>query len=222
MSYLIKKAAVPVKLDAAWDSEAWQNAETVEVSLFRDRSTDHHPETQCKMLYDETGVYGLFQVKDKYVRSTQTEYNKGVCKDSCVEFFVEPAGGKGYLNFEFNCGGCLLLFHVVDATRTENGFKEFHEVPAEKIEEMEIYHTMPSVVEPEIQEETTWRLGFYAPFELFKNTTGMQDGEVSGQKWRANFYKCGDKTSHPHWASWKPLTETNFHLPECFGDIIFE
>ena len=36
------------------------------------------------------------------------------------------------------------------------------------------------------------------------------------------FFKCGDKTSHPHWASWNPVDELNFHLPRCFSEIIFE
>ena len=46
---------------------------------------------------------------------------------------------------------------------------------------------------------------------------GMQD-----QTWRANFYKCGDATSHPHWASWNPIGEKlSFHKPEYFGEIVF-
>jgi hypothetical protein len=45
---------------------------------------------------------------------------------------------------------------------------------------------------------------------------------VSGQVWHANFYKCGDHTSHKHWASWQPVKELNFHRPEDFGDIVFE
>lgn len=33
MSYLVKKAAVPVKLDAAWDSPAWSNAVELKLGL---------------------------------------------------------------------------------------------------------------------------------------------------------------------------------------------
>jgi hypothetical protein len=42
-----------------------------------------------------------------------------------------------------------------------------------------------------------------------------------GNLWRANFYKCGDDTSHPHWAAWSPVDELNFHLPRCFGRLGF-
>ena len=47
-------------------------------------------------------------------------------------------------------------------------------------------------------------------------------GTLAGRAWRANFYKCGDQTSHPHWAAWSPVDELNFHLPRCFGTIAFE
>ena len=43
---------------------------------------------------------------------------------------------------------------------------------------------------------------------------------ASGQVWRANLYKCGDQTSHPHWASWAPIGEAlNFHQPGFFGGL---
>ena len=39
---------------------------------------------------------------------------------------------------------------------------------------------------------------------------------------RANFYKCGDKTAHPHFLSWNPVVSSkpDFHRPECFGELI--
>jgi hypothetical protein len=45
-----------------------------------------------------------------------------------------------------------------------------------------------------------------------------------GVTWRANFYKCADKTSHPHWLTWAPVNypKPKFHLPEYFGRIEFE
>jgi hypothetical protein len=80
---------------------------------------------------------------------------------------------------------------------------------------------MPEVVEPEIREPTIWFLEFHIPFALFEKHVGPL-GKVGGQTWTANFYKCGDKTSHPHWASWSPVDKLNFHLPRCFGNLVFE
>ena len=42
------------------------------------------------------------------------------------------------------------------------------------------------------------------------------------EKLRANFYKCGDKTAHPHFLSWNPVgtPSPDFHRPEFFGELI--
>ena len=218
-SYHVRKIAGPADIAADWNSADWKDAEIIKINNFRPESSNHHPEVECRMQHDGKGFYGLFQVKDKYIRSVATEHNSSVCRDSCVEFFVEPPGGQGYLNFEFNCGGTMLLHHVKDCTRTDKGFKDFSPVTASEAEGVKIFHTMPAVVEPEITEEKTWRLGFYIPFALFESKIkGLK--AASGQTWRGNFYKCGDKTSHPHWASWNPVSELNFHLPECYGNIV--
>jgi hypothetical protein len=79
---------------------------------------------------------------------------------------------------------------------------------------------LPCYVEPEIVEPVVWLLQFFIPFALLEKYMGPI-GTVEGQTWRANAYKCGDETSQPHWASWQPLTEKNFHLPECFGAVHF-
>jgi hypothetical protein len=47
---------------------------------------------------------------------------------------------------------------------------------------------------------------------------------ATGVQWRANFYKCGDKTSHPHWLTWSVVDkpEPDFHRPEFFGILEFD
>jgi len=66
-----------------------------------------------------------------------------------------------------------------------------------------------------------WTLRFYIPFAVFENYVGPL-GEVAGQSWRGNFFKCAEDCSHPHWAAWSPVDEFNFHLPRCFGTLRFE
>ena len=79
---------------------------------------------------------------------------------------------------------------------------------------------MPPVVEPEIQVPTIWVIEYAIPLDLFSRYAGPL-GDLAGQAWRANFYKCGDRTSHPHWAAWSPVDRLDFHMPECFGVLVF-
>ena len=57
----------------------------------------------------------------------------------------------------------------------------------------------------------------FALLEAYVGPIAIDKGSV----WGANFYKCGDETSHPHWGAWSPVDELNFHLPRCFGRLGF-
>jgi hypothetical protein len=221
MRYTVQYATVRPSLEGEWRGPAWARAETLKVAHFRPESSDHRPRTLARLLWDERALYGIFQVQDRYVRCVHSGYMAPAYLDSCVEIFVQPKTDKGYLNFEFSCGGSLLCFYVVDPTRVPGGFQDFSPLPETDVNQVSIYHSLPSRVEPENATPTDWYLEFAIPFAVLARWTGPLD-LMGGGEWRANLYKCGDETSHPHWASWAPLAETNFHLPDCFGTIRFE
>ena len=218
--YVVHRAGIPPDLKGRWDGPAWRSAETLEVTNFRPEGSDHRPHTRARLLYDDEAVYGIFHVCDRYVRCVRTEFYQPVCKDSCVEFFVQPGNADGYFNFEFNCGGAFLFRYQGDRSDPQNRIVPVKPSP-EEVRMIRVYHSLPDVVDPELPEETEWVLEFAVPFALFARYVGPL-GETGGQQWRANFYKCGDETSHPHWASWAPLAEESSHQPRCFGSILFE
>jgi hypothetical protein len=205
---------------ASLEAVDFSRAEEGRVGHARPESSDHRPETTFRVLHDGTNLYVRFDVKDRYVRSVQTAYQTPVSSDSCVEFFVWPKAGKGYFNFEVNAGGTLLLYYVEDPTRTEQGLKRYTPVPEQWGRQVVVRSSLPAVVEPEIAEPVLWHVCYQVPIALFEAFVG--DAGRVGAVWRANFYKCGDKTSHPHWLAWSPVSALNFHLPECFGELALE
>ena len=222
MEYHVKRATVSPELAGLWDGSAWGQAEAITVGNFRPESSEHRPKVQAKLLFDAETIYGIFYVQDKYTRAVHRGYQDPVCRDSCVEFFVQPRPDKGYFNFEFSACGAFLVHYVTDTMRRPDGqFKGFLELPEEDGDLVRVYTSLPSPVEPEIQEDTDWQLEFAIPCTFFEKYVGSL-GNPAGQSWRANFYKCADATSHPHWASWMPLPKTDFHLPEYFGTLRFE
>ena len=222
MEYYVQRATVCPELTGLWDGPAWRQAEPITIGNFRPESSDHRPKVQAKLLFDAATIYGIFHVQDKYVRAVHTGYQDSVCRDSCVEFFVEPRPDKGYFNFEFSACGAFLVHYVTDATRPPDGeCKGFVELSQEDGDLVKVYHSLPGLIAPEIQEDTDWVLEFAIPCKLLEKYVGSL-GDPGGQLWRANLYKCGDATSHPHWASWMPLPKTNFHQPEYFGTLRFE
>jgi hypothetical protein len=95
-------------------------------------------------------------------------------------------------------------------------------VPASAVADVRIWHSLPQQVEPEIAEDVEWTLGCAIPFRVFEGYVRSVT-PVNGRSWRGNFFKCGDHTSHPHWASWAPIGEVlRFHQPDRFGVVEFE
>jgi hypothetical protein len=222
MSYTVHRVdAVPV-LDGNWGAAVWQQAETLAIAHVRPESSDHHPKVEARLLHDGAMIFGLYRVQDRYVRVAQRGFQAPVCRDSCVEFFFQPHAGPGYFNFEFSAGGSFLCSYIRDCTRIgDDGFADFELLGPEAEAAVPVYHSLSETVDPEIAEPTTWVVQFAIPVCMLEAYAGHL-GNLHGRTWTANFYKCGDETSHPHWLSWAPVDELNFHLPRCFQPIVFE
>ena len=220
MCYIVNRAGHMPDLAAEFDSPDWNAARIMPIACVRPEGSDHIPETALKLLYDAAGIYGLFQVRDRYVRCVAAKPDDPVCCDSCVEFFVQPAGGTGYNNFEINACGIMLAMHVDNSLRNREEFAQARFLTGEEREGIRIFHTLPDSLAEELPGPVEYRVGFFLPFSVFRRTNHAPV-PVRGTVWHANAYKCGDRTSHPHWLSWKPVSRLNFHLPDCFGQLIF-
>lgn len=209
-------AAVPMEI-----SGGWETAEAGKIVMFQDNGSGHKPDVDFRVLYNSGFLFVRFDVRDRYVRSVQTKPQSMVCLDSCAEFFVEPPGGIGYFNFEVNAGGTPHVSRIEIPVRTPTGFEKWEFVAPEWIEKLNISRTMPRVVDPEIAEPTAWTVSYRIPFALF-TAYGASEVPHSGSVWRANFYKCGDNTSHPHWGYWNDIgAKLDFHQPARFGELAF-
>jgi hypothetical protein len=206
-----------------WDSPPWNAAADLAIPFFHPRSESTHPQTRGKVLYDNSFLYWSFMVNDRWVRAAHLAYQDPVCKDSCVEFFAQPARGKGYFNFEVNCIGTMQVLYIEDPTRTETGFQKATPVSVSDAADIQIWTSIrerPYL--PENQDPLEWRMDAIVPFDLFRKYIPGFNPPGPGAEWRGNFYKCADNSSHPHWASWAPIgDELNFHVPQYFGTLGF-
>src|ERR1700678_2575557 len=110
MQYTIQRVLSKPFQHDPWGGGLWNEARVVEVNQFHPRSSAHRPVTRSKLLHECEHLYVAFKVQDRYVRCVHDQYQSMVSRDSCVEFFVEPRPGRGYFNFEINCGGAVLLY----------------------------------------------------------------------------------------------------------------
>ena len=218
MSIEIPRLEKRATINAVWDKPPWQSIGAEVIGLHMGSKPDHIPRTQVKVAYDDTSLYLIFRVEDRYVRAVAQNHQDGVCRDSCVEFFFTTGGdvASGYFNIEMNCGGTM-LFHYQKTPSQDRV-----EIPEDQYSKFEIAHSLPKNIDPEIKEPTTWTVEYRLPIEILDGYCPV-DRPAPGVSWRANFYKCGDQTSHPHWLTWSEVDfpRPNFHLPEFFGVIEF-
>ena len=197
---------VSEKLD---DLGSYHNIEIVNWEQF-----GYRPHIVFTMAYSSKEIFLKFRVKEDFLIASKTESNQSVWEDSCVEFFFYRKNVGAYYNFEFNAiGTCLAGVGI----RREN----------RALLEKEVIDTIrryPSLGKVPILEERTgpieWELTVAIPFVIF----GKEDYHFfEGRKFKANFYKCGNKLSVPHFLTWSPVKteKPDFHTPEFFGDLIF-
>ena len=201
-----------------WEGPAWRRVPCAVLEHYMGSKPSHFPCVQVKLTHDDYGLHVLFRVEDRYVMAVAQRHQDDVWKDSCVELFFTPGPdtSPGYFNLEMNCGG-IMLFHF----QPGSGGKRVI-VPERDCSAIPCRRSLPRTVDPEMPEPVTWLVEYTVPFSLLENFCPTVR-PTHGTTWRANFYKCADASSHPHWLTWAPVTfpRPNFHLPEFFGTLVF-
>lgn len=216
--YNISKLEKSICIDANWDKPQWQKAETIEINNYMGELPVFRPLTEARLLYDDDNIYVIFKVYDKYVRCKNSQVNDTVWEDSCVEFFFSPDTDfpERYFNLEVNCGGTALMqYNIVPRDY-------FIKVDPVDISRIDIAHSLPEIVDPEITDEITWTIEYKIPVNILGKYSGITLPE-KGITWKANFYKIAVNSTNPHYIAWSPVAneKPDFHLPEYFGSIKF-
>lgn len=172
------------------------------------------PKVSFRMFHTGERLFLRFDVEERYTAALVTADNGEVWTDSCVEFFI-ALDGKGYYNFETTCIGRMLL--AFRQSRNEG----VEHASRETLARVGRYPTLPYGVRfAEREGDNRWSLVLSIPPQaLFRHDLQSWDG-IEG---RMNLYKCGDRLSHPHFLSWRPIKaeKPDFHRPEFFEQIKF-
>jgi hypothetical protein len=217
--YTIKRSDSPVVPGQGWNSTQWQAADTGSLDFYMGGKPAFMPTVNFRLLYDESNIYVIFKVKDRFIKACRRDYHSDVCKDSCVEFFFTPGAdtSQGYFNLEMNCIGTLLFYHQKrrDTDKVEVDVKDCRKIKP--------VSSLSAPIEDEIRRDLTWFVEYSLPLSILPAYAPFEK-PGKGVEWRANFYKCGDETSNPHYLTWSKvdLPGPDFHQPDFFGKIIFD
>ena len=215
----VNRVPEPVKINADWNKKPWSETKAENIANYMGDKPAHFPDVQFKARYDQKNIYVIFQVKDQYVKAAATEIHGRVWEDSCVEFFFSPGIdlSRGYFNLETNCKGIFLLEYGLNNNQRRN------KVDLSDCKKITVAHSLTKDASTEITEPTTWYIEYAIPFEMLNKYIKV-DQPSKNVQWRANFFKCGDKTSHPHWLTWNKVINPapKFHIPQYFGLLEFQ
>ena len=171
----------------------------------------YKPTVSFRVARSATHLVIIYNVRGYDLRAVAPQDNGPVWEDSCCEFFVSHPEDGTYFNFELNCVGTLLAAK----RRSRNDADMFG---TEELSRVIRHTTLEKLAYEENGQISCWSTAIAIPFDLM----GM-DGANLPQSIRANFYKCADKTAHPHYLSWNriEIPAPDFHRPDFFGELTF-
>ena len=175
----------------------------------------YQPKVSFRIGHYDNQICIKYYITEDHVLATRSKTNSATHKDSCLEFFIDPKEDGNYYNFEVNAIGTVHL-----AYGSNIGERTF--ISPQLIQDkIEVLSSMGNIPFEEMDQPQSWEMTMIIPADIF---TYDKDLQLSGLQTRANFYKCGDESSVPHYLSWNPVgtVRPNFHSPEYFGKLIFE
>ncbi len=184
----------------------------------------YKPSVEFRIGYDDGGIHLEWTVDEQTIRAKQGMPGGEVYEDSCVEFFFKPsADDPHYYNFEWNAIGNLCV-----SWRT--GRFDPEPAPASVYELVQADASCGFVPFDERQAKGPWTLKVFIPLKALWHGLG-DNGQTAegapcslrGLQARANFYKCGDGLTVPHFVTWAPIAteKPDYHRPEFFADLQF-
>lgn len=173
----------------------------------------YKPDVRFNIAWGEHEIYIKYYVRESNVKAEKSKTNEMVCEDSCVEFFVSPSDDGLYYNLEFNPIGTALMgsgHGRHDSARADTGI----------VDGIRRLTSMGNEPFGEKTGDIQWSITLAIPLETFFH---HKIGSLKGKSLRANFYKCGDKLSNPHFVTWNPVgtEKPDYHRPEHFGILKF-
>lgn len=172
------------------------------------------PKVSFKIAHNGENLFLQFFVEENEILAKTTEDNGPVWTDSCVEFFISFDNLSNYYNAEFSCIGKALLGYRKDKNNAMHAdsaiLKSIKRYPSLGVEPFD-----------KKQGDFKWNMLVVIPVTAYWQS-GLDS--FNGIKAHANFYKCGDDLTMPHFLSWNPIhtEKPNFHIPQFFGDLVFE
>jgi len=169
------------------------------------------PAASFRIAHNGEAIFLNYMINESDIKAACNHDNGRIWEDSCVEFFIS-FNDEFYYNIECNCIGKLLI------GKGANREKRIR-LPETLLKSVDRWTSLGD--SPVENLSGDWEVSLIIPKEIFYPEITNKFDNITA---KGNFYKCGDCLQKPHYLSWNPIQseKPNFHLPEFFGQLLFE
>jgi len=195
-------------------SQEWKNTEWIGLIPRGPEVADY--QTKTKVLYSETGIYFLFDCKDKKLTSTMKADNLNLWEEDVVEVFLwTDENYPVYFEYELSPMNYELPIIVPNFDGKFLGW-----LPWKYYDDKRTRHATSATGGEKKSGGSVsgWIAEFFIPYRLLEPLNNVPP--FSGTKWRANMYRI-DRDSAALAFNWQKTNRT-FHEYKNFGTFVFE
>ena len=207
---LLIKATTNFDISGEGVASQWKSTDWIELAR-RKGSADYN--TKAKLLYSDTGIYGLFSCEDEKITATLKEDFAHLWTEDVIEIFFWPDESTPlYFEYELSPLNYELAILVPNMDGDFLGWRPWQYEGARQTRHA------TKVVRDQKGNPTEWLGEFFIPFDLLKPLRNVPPKK--GTEWRMNMYRIDHDKANTSW-SWKPV-QGSFHDYERFGVIRFD
>jgi hypothetical protein len=219
LSYACQYTLAPITIDGKLDDAAWQSAAAAQLVRNQDGSQPRF-ETTARLLWDDEYLYVGFACEDNQIYATMTERDAPLWDEEVVEIFVDANRDQiGYVEIEVNPLNALVDLYVLN--RPPHPMRPLFGWDSDGMQ-----HAVSVDGDPRRQdtEDRAWSAEMAIPWQDFLTAPNLPP--QAGDVWRINLYRIDQYQSQPGLGqqelyAWSPTHCETFHVPQCFGEIVF-
>jgi hypothetical protein len=211
-----RRTAGPIRIDGRLDDVAWDRAEALRDFAVFWQNRKPATATTARLLWDDEYFYFCAEMEDADLYATVQERNGMTWNDDVFELFLKPAADKpAYYEFQVNAAGTQLELFL--PSRGAGGYTRF--APLSELGMESAVHLNGTLNKWE-DEDKGWVVEGRIPWKAFKATGGRPK---AGDKWKFALcrYDYSVKLERPELSSTAPLTQSDFHRYEDYGELTF-
>jgi hypothetical protein len=211
-----RRVGSPITIDGRLDDVAWDRAQPLGDFAVYWEKRKPATATVARLLWSDEYLYFCAEMEDADLYAMVKERNGMTWNDDVFELFFKPSVDKRpYYEFQVNAAGTPL--ELFFPSRGAGGYNRF--APLSDLG-MESAVRLNGTLNDWEDKDKGWRVEGRIPWTAFKATGGRPK---AGDKWKFALcrYDYSATLERPETSSTAPLTQSDFHRYEDYGELTF-